>query len=72
MVFEPGTLQVEDELPNKVTWQNDVAAKPSTQLTPLIFAISTLYTPCLSVVLLTENVVCSVIWGEFVLNLHRI
>lgn len=70
MVFKLGTLQAEEELPIKVAWHIVVTAKPSTQFTPSTVGISSLYTPCLSVVLLTENAICSFVLGEFALNLH--
>lgn len=72
VTFAAGTLQAEDELPIKLAWHNDVTAKPSTQSTPSTVGISSLYTPCLSVVLLTENKICSVVFGECALNLHWI
>jgi hypothetical protein len=72
VVFKTGMLQAEDEVPIKLAWHNDVTDKPSTQSTPSTVGISSLYTPCLSVVLFTENVICSVVLGEFALNLHWI
>lgn len=72
VTFEAGTLQAEDELPIKLAWHSDVTAKPSTQSTPSTVGISSLYTPCLSVVLLTENKICSVVFGDCALNLHWI
>lgn len=72
VVFKTGTLQAADELLIRLTWHNVVTANPSTQLTPSTVGISRLYTPCLFVVLLTENVICSVVLGEFALNLHCI
>lgn len=72
VIFKPGTLQAEDGLPIKLAWHNDVNARPSTQFTPSTVGISSVYTPCLSVVLLTENVICSMVLGELTLNLHCI
>lgn len=72
VVFRPGTLQAEDELPIKFAWHMDFIAKPSMQLTPSTTGISNLYTPYLSVVLLTSKLISSAVLGEFPLNLHFI
>lgn len=69
-VFKPGTSHALDSLPTKLAWHNDSMAKPSTQSIPSTCGISSLYTPYLSVVLLTETLICSVVFGDCALNLH--
>ena len=70
VLFMKGTLQLEDELPIKLAWHSDTTAEPSTQLTPSTDGISNLYTPRWSVVLFTEKLICSLVFGEVALNLH--
>ena len=61
---------MEVELLIKVAWQSDTIAEPSMQLTPSTDGISNLYTPYWSVVLFTEKLICSLVFGEVALNLH--
>ncbi|KAF8400014.1 hypothetical protein HHK36_015887 [Tetracentron sinense] len=64
------TLHEEHELPTKLARQNDWITGSSAQSTPSTDGISNLYTPNLSVVLLTEKEICSVVLGDSALNLH--
>lgn len=73
VVIKAGTLHAGDVLLiNEAlhvlrTWTSSLA-----QLIPSTEGISNLYTPCLFVVLLTENDICSVVLGEAALNLQSI
>lgn len=70
VLLRKGTLQVEVELLIKVAWQSDTIVEPSMQLTPSTDGMSNLYTPYWSVVLFTEKLICSLVFGEVALNLH--
>lgn len=72
IVFKPGELQSEYGLFVKLAWQKDSIAGPSAQPTPSRYGIVSLYTPYLSVVLLTEKLISSVVVGEFASSLHSI
>ncbi|KAK3035852.1 hypothetical protein RJ639_032989 [Escallonia herrerae] len=63
-------IEAEVELPIKLAWHKDSIAGPSSQSIPSTYGISSLYTPYLSVVLLTEKLICSLVLGEFALNKH--
>ncbi|KAL6188257.1 hypothetical protein ACLB2K_039650 [Fragaria x ananassa] len=67
-----GTLQLLDELPIKLAWHIDLIDTPLKQFTPSTEGISSLYTPYLFVVLLTEKFISSEALVELPLNLHCI
>lgn len=72
VVLKPGTLQLLDELPIKLAWHIDLIDTPLKQFTPSTEGISSLYTPYLFVVLLTEKFISSEALVELPLNLHCI
>ncbi|MFS8032652.1 hypothetical protein Hanom_Chr17g01560221 [Helianthus anomalus] len=67
-----GTLHAADVLLIKLALQVLTTAASLAQLIPSTEGISSLYTPFLLVVLLTENVICSAVLGDAALNLQSI
>ncbi|CAL5370300.1 unnamed protein product [Camellia sinensis] len=72
VVLYPGTLHEEDELHIKLALHEDSIAFSLAHSIPSTDGIANLYTPFLSVVLLTDNEICSVVFGETALNVQSI